>query len=192
LDIYHSLSSDTLVTFTYLQDVGLSPTQTALSVLAVVSGFMIYYLVPFTFFFLYLAAFFDIFILLVVAMVAGMTLLGTMYVAGFLLMLLFFFTFYRSDFQCASVSCEADYQLNHVGQGQTLPPFPRAEEQQRTRQTKLNHCSDLFRLHCVYYLHWNTVHAPGLRYQSTRKGMSVSFSSFVHRCLILLAPHNLE
>lgn len=77
LDIYHSLSSDTSVTFTYLQDVGLSPTQTALSVLAVVAGFTIYYLVPFTFFYLYLAAFFDIFILLVVAMVAGMTLLGT-------------------------------------------------------------------------------------------------------------------
>jgi len=79
LDLYHSLTNDVKVTFTYLEDLGLSPEQTSLSALAVVIGFVIYYLVPYSFVFLYLALFFNIFVAIIMGMILGLALLGMVY-----------------------------------------------------------------------------------------------------------------
>jgi len=76
LDLYHSLSSDITVKFTKLENLGISPIQTYLSILAVSAGFVVYYLVPYSFFYFLWALFFNIFVGIMLAMVLGLAFLG--------------------------------------------------------------------------------------------------------------------
>lgn len=80
LDLYHSLSSDVVIKFTRLENLGISAPQTYLSVLAVTIGFVIYYLVPYSFFYFLWGLFFNIFVGVILAMVLGLAFLGMTYV----------------------------------------------------------------------------------------------------------------
>uniref|UniRef100_A0A6B2KXA1 ABC3 transporter permease C-terminal domain-containing protein n=1 Tax=Arcella intermedia TaxID=1963864 RepID=A0A6B2KXA1_9EUKA len=79
LDLYHSLSSDTLVTFVSLEKLGISATQTYVSILGVSFGFIVYYMIPYSFIFFYWALFFNIFVIILMAMVLGLALLGMVF-----------------------------------------------------------------------------------------------------------------
>jgi len=76
LDLYHSSVNDTRVTFTKLANLGLSPVQTNASLLMVIFGFIIYYLIPYSFIFQQFALFFDIFVLILLGMLFGLSLLA--------------------------------------------------------------------------------------------------------------------
>lgn len=58
LDIAHQATSETTVRMIKLAELGLEPWQTALSILLVISGFIIYYVIPYTFIFNNLPLFF--------------------------------------------------------------------------------------------------------------------------------------
>jgi len=79
LDLYHSLSSDTIVQFVSLEKLGISATQTYLSLLGVAFGFIVYYLIPYSFIFFYWGLFFNIFVIILVSMVLGLALLGMIF-----------------------------------------------------------------------------------------------------------------
>jgi ABC-type antimicrobial peptide transport system permease subunit len=76
LDLYHSSVNDTRVTFTKLANLGLSPVQTNSALLMVIFGFIIYYMIPYSFIFQQFALFFDIFVLILLGMLFGLSLLA--------------------------------------------------------------------------------------------------------------------
>eukprot|EP01130_Rhizamoeba_saxonica_P018176 TRINITY_DN9018_c0_g1_i1.p1 TRINITY_DN9018_c0_g1~~TRINITY_DN9018_c0_g1_i1.p1 ORF type:complete len:884 (-),score=164.69 TRINITY_DN9018_c0_g1_i1:953-3604(-) len=76
LDLYHSNQNDTKVIFKKLENLGLSSMQTSLSILAVSFGFIVYYLVPYSFIFFHWALFFNIFVGILLGMVFGLALLA--------------------------------------------------------------------------------------------------------------------
>jgi hypothetical protein len=51
LDMYRKSSGDASVLFTRLEELGVSPGQTALSLMLVLFGFIVYYVVPYSFIF---------------------------------------------------------------------------------------------------------------------------------------------
>lgn len=61
LDVYHQTMNEASVTLTKLEDIGLSPWQTALAIMLTVIGFVVYYIVPYAFTFNNLALFLFIF-----------------------------------------------------------------------------------------------------------------------------------
>jgi ABC-type antimicrobial peptide transport system permease subunit len=75
LDLYHSSVNDTFVTITRLENLGLSPLQTNCALLMVGFGFVIYYLIPYSFIFELWALFFDIFVYILLGMLFGLCLL---------------------------------------------------------------------------------------------------------------------
>eukprot|EP01129_Flabellula_baltica_P002816 TRINITY_DN1270_c0_g1_i1.p1 TRINITY_DN1270_c0_g1~~TRINITY_DN1270_c0_g1_i1.p1 ORF type:complete len:1128 (-),score=212.94 TRINITY_DN1270_c0_g1_i1:60-3026(-) len=76
LDVYHNTQNDTIVTFKKLEDIGLSPTQVVLAVFSVLFGFVVYYMIPYSFIFLDLALFFDIFSGIILGMLIGLAFLA--------------------------------------------------------------------------------------------------------------------
>ena len=60
LDIYHNIVFDTTLQIRKLENIGLSLTETIISVLLVVGGFLVYYLIPLSFIYGRLDLFFRI------------------------------------------------------------------------------------------------------------------------------------
>eukprot|EP01119_Soliformovum_irregulare_P011698 TRINITY_DN2957_c0_g2_i5.p1 TRINITY_DN2957_c0_g2~~TRINITY_DN2957_c0_g2_i5.p1 ORF type:complete len:779 (-),score=230.88 TRINITY_DN2957_c0_g2_i5:26-2362(-) len=77
LDIYHQVQSETSVSITKLEDLGLSPWQVTASLMMVVMGFVVYYIIPYAFTFGNLPLFFTILILILLGMLFGLSLIGT-------------------------------------------------------------------------------------------------------------------
>ena len=76
LDVYHNVTFDTKLTIMKLEDLGLSPTQTVLSIMMVVIGFMVYYMIPLSFTFSRLDLFFRIMTVILLGMVCGLVFLS--------------------------------------------------------------------------------------------------------------------
>lgn len=60
LDVYHNVVFGTTIKMQKLEDIGLSLTETVVSVLLVVGGFLVYYLIPLSFIYARLDLFFRI------------------------------------------------------------------------------------------------------------------------------------
>ena len=76
LDVYHQ-TPGTSVRMVKLENLGLSPWQIALSVMMIVAGFLIYYMVPYSFTFDNLQLFLTILTIILLGMVLGMCMVAT-------------------------------------------------------------------------------------------------------------------
>eukprot|EP01104_Vermistella_antarctica_P011774 TRINITY_DN3326_c1_g2_i1.p1 TRINITY_DN3326_c1_g2~~TRINITY_DN3326_c1_g2_i1.p1 ORF type:complete len:1301 (+),score=387.68 TRINITY_DN3326_c1_g2_i1:217-4119(+) len=77
LDVYHQSNNDTSVTIVKLDSLGLSAWQTSLSLMLVVIGFVIYYLIPYSFLFLNFGLFLSILNAILLGMVIGAAITAT-------------------------------------------------------------------------------------------------------------------
>jgi ABC-type antimicrobial peptide transport system permease subunit len=75
LDVYRNKDTETTVVITKLEELGIEPWQAALGSLLVAAGFMVYYLVPFSFLFNELWIFFLIFNIILMGMLLGLCLM---------------------------------------------------------------------------------------------------------------------
>lgn len=76
LDRYHSTVNDTKVTVTKLDSIGISPTQASISILLIIFGFLIYYVIPLAFLYLNMALFFHVFVSIIAGLLAGLSILA--------------------------------------------------------------------------------------------------------------------
>eukprot|EP00760_Papus_ankaliazontas_P012547 PhM_4_TR15359/c0_g1_i1/m.42023 len=76
LDLYHVQNNETMVSVTKLENVGIAPWQTVLGILLVVFGFVVYYLIPYSFIFSQLFLFFLLMIIILLAMLVGMCMIS--------------------------------------------------------------------------------------------------------------------
>ena len=76
LDIYHQVQSEVTVRVIKLEKLGLSPWQTAASLLMIIMGFIVYYLIPYAFTFQNLPLFFGILTVILLGMLFGLSLIG--------------------------------------------------------------------------------------------------------------------
>lgn len=73
LDLFHQVQSETTVTVIKLENLGLSPWQVTVSLMMVVMGFIVYYVIPYTFTFDELPLFFIILTLILVGLLVGLS-----------------------------------------------------------------------------------------------------------------------
>ena len=76
LDVYHQVQSETMVRIIKLESLGLSPWQVAASLMMIIFGFVVYYIIPYAFTFGDLRLFFTILILILLGMLLGLSLVG--------------------------------------------------------------------------------------------------------------------
>lgn len=76
LDIYHQVQSEVTVRVIKLEKLGLSPWQTAASLLMIIMGFIVYYVIPYSFTFQNLTLFFGILTMILLGMLFGLSLIG--------------------------------------------------------------------------------------------------------------------
>ncbi|EFA84069.1 hypothetical protein PPL_03142 [Heterostelium album PN500] len=76
LDVYHQVKNETMVKIMKLEEIGFDPLQTALSILAVVVGFTVYYLIPLSFTFMNYSLFFAILTGILLGMLFGLAMLA--------------------------------------------------------------------------------------------------------------------
>lgn len=76
LDMYRKSSGEASVLFTKLEELGISPGQTALSLMLVLFGFIVYYLVPYSFIFRDFALFFLVMNQILIGMQVGTSILS--------------------------------------------------------------------------------------------------------------------
>eukprot|EP00033_Pygsuia_biforma_P001874 GCRY01002095.1.p1 GENE.GCRY01002095.1~~GCRY01002095.1.p1 ORF type:complete len:1063 (-),score=266.81 GCRY01002095.1:1135-4323(-) len=76
LDLYHQAFSETKVFFVRLENLGLSLPLTLASILMVVFGFVVYYMIPYAFVFSNMALFFSIMMGILLAMIFGLVLIS--------------------------------------------------------------------------------------------------------------------
>lgn len=76
LDIYHQVQSEVTVRVIKLEKLGLSPLQTTASILMIIMGFVVYYLIPYSFTFQNLPLFFIILTVILIGMLLGLSLIG--------------------------------------------------------------------------------------------------------------------
>ena len=76
LDLYHSSSQNTNVIVTRLEELGLAGWQTSIALLMIVTGFMVYYVVPLAFLFNSLPLFFGVLNLILMGMLIGLCLIS--------------------------------------------------------------------------------------------------------------------
>ncbi|KAJ4453685.1 putative permease family protein [Paratrimastix pyriformis] len=79
LDLYHQTFAGTRVTFTHLERLGLSPVQTAVAILLVVVGFMMYYIAPSAFVYGNISLFLSIMNDLLIGLVIGLAIISTIF-----------------------------------------------------------------------------------------------------------------
>jgi hypothetical protein len=80
LDITHQTSNETNVRMIKLAELGLEPWQTAVAVLMVVCGFVVYYVIPYSFIFNNLPLFFGIMNLILLGMLIGMCMIARYFI----------------------------------------------------------------------------------------------------------------
>ena len=76
LDIYHSAESEVTVTVIALARVGLEPWQVVLSVLMISMGFIVYYLMPYSFIFQDIPLFLFLLTIILIGMLLGLALVA--------------------------------------------------------------------------------------------------------------------
>ncbi len=76
LDIYHQVQSEVTVRVIKLEKLGLSPWQTAAALLMIIMGFIVYYVIPYSFTFQNLTLFFGILTMILLGMLFGLSLIG--------------------------------------------------------------------------------------------------------------------
>lgn len=76
LDIYHQTNSETVVKVVKLEKLGLSPWQISVSIVLIIVGFVVYYLIPYAFTFQDFPLFFALLSLILLAMLGGLSLMG--------------------------------------------------------------------------------------------------------------------
>eukprot|EP00759_Apiculatamorpha_spiralis_P001282 PhF_6_TR10442/c0_g1_i4/m.16523 len=76
LDRYHTTTNEVSVSIVKLQDLGIAPWQTVLGILLIIGGFMVYYLVPYSFIFDQLFLFFLLMIIILLAMLIGLCMIS--------------------------------------------------------------------------------------------------------------------
>ncbi|GAM21205.1 hypothetical protein SAMD00019534_043800 [Acytostelium subglobosum LB1] len=76
LDVYHQVKNETMVKIMKLEEVGFDPLQTVLSILSVVVGFTVYYLIPYSFTFMNMSLFFGILTGILLGMLFGLAMLA--------------------------------------------------------------------------------------------------------------------
>eukprot|EP01132_Coremiostelium_polycephalum_P006778 gene6778-8410_t len=76
LDVYHQVKNETIVKIMKLEEVGVDPLQTLLSILAVLVGFTVYYLIPMSYTFRNLNLFFVILTAILMGMLFGLSMLA--------------------------------------------------------------------------------------------------------------------
>eukprot|EP00708_Paratrimastix_pyriformis_P001987 GAFH01000724.1.p1 GENE.GAFH01000724.1~~GAFH01000724.1.p1 ORF type:complete len:1155 (+),score=530.18 GAFH01000724.1:461-3466(+) len=79
LDLYHQTFAETRVTFTHLERLGLSPVQTAVAIILVVVGFMMYYIAPSAFVYGNISLFLSIMNYLLIGLVIGLAIISTIF-----------------------------------------------------------------------------------------------------------------
>lgn len=79
LDRYHTSTNDLKVTIMKLQNIGISATQAYVSLLLVVFGFLIYYVIPLSFLFLNMALFFHVFVSIIIGLLTGLSILAMVF-----------------------------------------------------------------------------------------------------------------
>ena len=76
LDLYHSTVEETKITVEKLKSFGLSPLETTMSLLFVIFGFLVYYMIPLSFVFQDFTLFFRVFTLILMGLILGLTIIG--------------------------------------------------------------------------------------------------------------------
>ncbi|KYQ92900.1 hypothetical protein DLAC_05491 [Tieghemostelium lacteum] len=76
LDIYHQVKNETMVKIMKLEEIGLDVLQTIMALLAVIVGFTVYYLIPYSFIFHDFQLFFSILTAILMAMLFGLAMLA--------------------------------------------------------------------------------------------------------------------
>ena len=76
LDLYQSTVGETKITVQKLKSIGFSPVETTMSIIFVIFGFLVYYMIPLSFVFQDFTLFFRVFTLILMGLIIGLTIIG--------------------------------------------------------------------------------------------------------------------